>query len=99
MGTPDGIAKRHVRLISTLGEKSEAGELVGDLVRSTVRQCLISLLAVGLEPAEAKAIFCDLIQEALSVTGFERPKMRRVWESAIAHAEFLIFIEERQERH
>lgn len=84
------IALRHVKIIARLGDMSEQDEPVDDLVRSTVRNCLLAMQAAGAEAADAAEIIEELLQHELAMLPLEKEKFRHVLEAAHLHAEYLV---------
>lgn len=89
------IAGRYVLIIRQLGDMSEDGEPVGELVRATVRNCLTAMRMAGADAADAAEIVGDLLQQELAQEAPCRVKFRGVLESAQMHAEYLQFTEQR----
>jgi hypothetical protein len=87
------IANRHVQIIRKLGEMAEGGELVEELVRETIRNCLTAMQTAGADLADAVEIVGDMLQQELMAQTVERTKFKRVLESAQMHAEYLLFTE------
>lgn len=92
----EDIAARYMLLIDRLGEVAEQGELVGDLMRSAVRGCLISMQAAGAEPAEVRVILGALITAQAEQLEAHRCRSRWLLDAVRDHIEFLLFLEENQ---
>ncbi len=90
----EDIASRHMQFIGSLAEVAERGELVGDLVRSTVRRCLIGMQAAGAEPEDARRILDTLIAEHIAQLDAGQEKARWILVAVRHHMEFLLFLEE-----
>jgi len=93
----EDIASRHMQFIGSLAEVAERGELVGDLVRSTVRRCLIGMQAAGAEPEDARRILDTLIAEHIAQLDAGQEKARWILVAVRHHMEFLLFLEEHSE--
>ncbi len=89
------IARRHLCIIVRLCEMSEQEEPIGELVRATVRNCLLAMQTAGTEPIEAAEIIEQLLQHELAALPTERAKCRQVLEAAHLHAEYLTMAERR----
>lgn len=87
------IVARYTRAIQEIGKKAEQGEIVGDLMRSQVRRCLIEMLAAGATPDAIRAIFDDLAQPSESSDPIS-PQISKILVGLKLHVEFLLFIEE-----
>lgn len=83
------IALRHVKIIARLGDLCERNEPVEQLVRTTVRNCLLAMQAAGSEAVEAAEILEQLLQQELETLPQEREKYRHLLETAHLHAEYL----------
>jgi hypothetical protein len=93
----EDIASRYMQFIGRLADVAERGELVGDLVRSAVRSCLIAMQAAGAEPEEVRLILGDLIAEHIGQLHEGQNKARWVLGAVRHHMEFLLFLEENNE--
>jgi len=60
------IARRHLGIIVRLCEMSEQDEPIAELVRATVRNCLLAMQTAGTEPMEAAEIIEQLLQHELA---------------------------------
>lgn len=89
------IARRHLGIIVRLCEMSEQDQPTGELVRATVRNCLLAMQAAGTEPMEAAEIIEQLLQHELATLPAERAKCRELLEAAHLHAEYLTVAERR----
>ncbi len=89
------IARRHLGIIVRLCEMSEQDEPIAELVRATVRNCLLAMQTAGTEPMEAAEIIEQLLQHELAALPAERAKCRKVLEAAHLHAEYLTMAERR----
>lgn len=83
------IARRHLSIIVRLCDMSEQEAPVGELVRATVKNCLLAMQATGTEASEAAEIIEQLLQHELATLPAERDKCRKVLEAAHLHAEYL----------
>ncbi|RAM61402.1 hypothetical protein RB25_26055 [Herbaspirillum rubrisubalbicans] len=54
------IAGRYTLLIEEVEKTAARGEVVGDLIRTQVRRCIIEMQAAGAEPDDIRAVFDDL---------------------------------------
>ncbi len=93
----EDIASRYMQFIGRLADVAERGELVGDLVRSAVRSCLIGMQAAGAEPKDVRLILNDLITEHIGKLHAGQNKARWVLGAVRHHMEFLLFLEENNE--
>ncbi|MFJ3058863.1 hypothetical protein [Herbaspirillum sp. NPDC087042] len=94
----EDIASRYMQFIGRQADLAERGELVGDLVRSAVRGCLIAMQAAGAEPEDVRLILGDLITEHIGQLHVGQNKARWVLGAVRHHMEFLLFLEENNER-
>lgn len=94
----EGICQRHMLVIADLSQKAEKGELVGDLVRATVRKCAIEMQAAGAETSEIREIFARILPDLLAQVGQEELKRKRVLEEVENHVDFLLSLEEKHEQ-
>lgn len=88
------IVRRYLLTIREISKKAAQGEIVGDLVRTQVKKCLIEMHAAGAEPADIRAIFDDLESCIYSDCAVLEPKFWQLLLTAKLHVEFLLFIEE-----
>ncbi|MCO4855565.1 hypothetical protein MKD49_03605 [Herbaspirillum sp. WGmk3] len=88
------IVGRYLLTIREIAKKAAQGEIVGDLVRTQVKKCLIEMHAAGAEPADIRAIFDDLEGCTHSESAISEAKFWQLLMTAKLHVEFLLFIEE-----
>lgn len=90
------IALRHVKIIARLADLGDRGgpnEPVDQLVKTTVRNCLLAMQAAGCEAVEAAESFEQLLQQELANLPQEREQYRHILEIAYLHAEYLGVVE------
>ncbi len=83
------IARRHLAIIVRLAEMAEQGEPVDELVRATVRNCLLAMQSTGTDAAEAAEILEHLLQQELSHLQDGHEQARKLLDAAHWHAEYL----------
>lgn len=83
------IARRHLAIIVQLADMAERGEPVDELVRATVRNCLLAMQSTGTEAAEAAEILEHLLQQELSHLEHGHEQARKLLDAAHWHAEYL----------
>jgi len=88
------IVGRYLLKIREISKKAAQGEIVGDLVRTQVKKCLIEMHAAGAEPGDIRVIFDDLESCIYSDCAVLEPKFWQLLLTAKLHVEFLLFIEE-----
>jgi len=84
------VAARYVRILTSIAEMAEAGELVSDLSHSAVRACLSAMQADGAEAIDVYHLFGDVLKERYQETSPDRKKYRAVLESAWACPNFCV---------
>ncbi|WP_299536139.1 hypothetical protein [uncultured Herbaspirillum sp.] len=89
------IVERYVRSIQEMEKNAVREEVVGDLIRSQVRRCLLEMQDSGAQADDIRAVFDNL--EHRSSEGFSstEPKASRLLAVMKLHVEFLLFSEER----
>ncbi|WP_075258483.1 hypothetical protein [Herbaspirillum camelliae] len=83
------IARRHLAIIVQLADMAERGEPVDELVRATVRNCLLAMQSTGTDAAEAAEILEHLLQQELSHLEDGHEQARKLLDAAHWHAEYL----------
>lgn len=91
------IVGRYLLGIREISRKAARGEIVGDLVRTQVKKCLIEMHAAGAEPADIRAIFDDVENCLYSDCAVLEPKFWQLVLTAKLHVEFLLFMEEKHQ--
>lgn len=88
------IVERYLVTIGEISQKAARGKIVGDLVRTQVKRCLIEMHAAGAKPADIRTIFDDLEDCIHSDCTMSEPKFWQRLMTVKLHVEFLLFIEE-----
>lgn len=88
------IVERYTLSIHEIGKKAAQGEIVGDLIRSRVRRCLIEMQAAGAEPDAIRGIFDDLARPSSESFPSVDPQTSKILAAMKLHVEFLLFMEE-----
>jgi len=88
------IVGRYTLAIHEIGKKAAQGEIVGDLIRSQVRRCLIEMQAAGAQPDEIRTIFDDLARQSPEGLAPVNPQFSKILAGLKLHVEFLLFMEE-----
>ncbi|MCO4858083.1 hypothetical protein MKD49_16450 [Herbaspirillum sp. WGmk3] len=92
----EDIAGRYVLIVRKLAEMAGANLIVGDLIRSATRNCLVAMHAAGSESHEIRHYLGALIAAQTSSPASCNMRSVAAWISARNHMEFLLFIEERE---
>lgn len=92
------IAVRYLRILTSIAEMAENGELVSDLSHSAVRACVLAMQADEAEPIDVYHIFGDGLREQYQEVPAAREKHRAVLESAFTHMVFMLLQEESVDR-
>ncbi|MDT0358014.1 hypothetical protein RJO15_19660 [Herbaspirillum huttiense F1] len=85
------IVGRYLLTVREIAKKAAQGEIVGDLVRTQVKKCLMEMHAAGAEPADIRAIFDDLEDCIHTNFGMLEPKFWQLLMTVKLHVEFLLF--------
>lgn len=93
----ENIAGRYVSIVTELAEKAGANLIVGDLIRSATRNCLVAMHAAGAESAEIRQCLSALIARHIGAAHVQGGRTLAAWMHARNHMEFLLFIEEQEE--
>jgi len=88
------IVGRYLLTVREIAKKAARGEIVGDLLRTQVKKCLIEMHAAGAEPADIRAVFDDLEGCIYGDFCMLEPKFWQLLMTVKLHVEFLLFIEE-----
>ncbi|MBW9335068.1 hypothetical protein FEE59_16260 [Herbaspirillum sp. RU 5E] len=88
------IAARYFRIVTSVAEMAEDGELVSDLSHSAVRACVSAMYADGAEAIDVYHLFGDVLKEKYQETSPHRKEYRAVLESAYTHMAFLLLRED-----
>lgn len=90
------IVGRYARSIEEIENKAAREEVVGDLIRSQVRRCLLEMQGSGAQPDDIRAIFDNLEHRPSEAFNSVEPKVSRLLAAMKLHVEFLLFVEERR---
>ncbi|UIN20809.1 hypothetical protein [Herbaspirillum frisingense] len=88
------IVGRYTLSIHEIGKKAAQGEIVGDLIRSQVRRCLIEMQEADAEPDAIRAIFDDLARLSPESSPPVGPQTSKILAAMKLHVEFFLFMEE-----
>jgi len=88
------IAVRYLRILTSIAEMAENGELVSDLSNSAVRACVSAMQADEAESIDVYHIFGDGLREKYEEVPPAREKYRAVLESAFTHMVFMLLRKE-----
>lgn len=88
------IAVRYLRILTSIAEMAENGELVSDLSHSAVRACVLAMQADEAESIDVYHLFGDGLKEKYQEVSPTREKYRAVLESAFTHMVFMLLREE-----
>ncbi|BEV14657.1 hypothetical protein HBDW_14450 [Herbaspirillum sp. DW155] len=91
------IADRYVAIVTELAGKAGANLIVGDLIRSATRNCLVAMHAAGAESGEIRQCLGALMARHINAAHAQGGRTLAAWVHARNHMEFLLFIEEQEE--
>lgn len=93
----ENIADRYLAIVTELADKAGANLIVGDLIRSATRNCLVAMHAAGAESAEIRQCLGALIARHIGAARAQGGRSLAAWVHARNHMEFLLFIEEQED--
>ncbi|RAN44248.1 hypothetical protein RB25_20555 [Herbaspirillum rubrisubalbicans] len=88
------IAARYFRIVTSVADMAESGELVSDLSHSAVRACVSAMRADGAEAIDVYHFFGDALKEKYQEISPHQEKYRAVLESAYTYMAFLLLRED-----